>query len=244
MKDQKLRGREGILYARIASILVFATLLLSAPLVQADLYFYSDTVIQEGDYYDTVVNVYDTPPDQTTVDMTGGFVHVLKPYDSSIINITGGEIQTLETFNTSTANISGVSIYGVSAWDYTTVNLSVTGNVTTLHARVSGTINMMGGTAEYLGAIDSGTVNLYGGLVTDSLWVGDFAHGNIYGYDLVKTNFGGRYGYGQVYGFWANSTAFTIDLNGSETYSQINLIPEPCSLLLLTLGCLFLKRKK
>ncbi len=244
MKAQKLRGREKILSARIASIFVLATLLFSAPLVQAiDVDFYSDATIQDGDLYD-LVRLYDTPPDQTTVDMTGGSVHNLRPYDSSIINITGGEIQTLDAFNSSTANISGVSIYGVSAWDYTTVNLSVTANVTTLGARDSGTINMMGGTAEYLGAIDSGTVNLYGGLVTDSLSFGNFAHGNIYGYDLFKTSSGGRYGYGQVYGFWTDSTAFTIDLNGSETYSQINLIPEPCSLLLLALGCLFLKRKK
>ena len=224
--------------------ILLAVMFLPGSQVQAVLDIYSDTVIQEGDYYDTVVNVYDTPPDHTTVDMTGGFVHYLRPYDSSIINMTGGEILTLEAYNTSTANISGGSIYGVSAWDYTIVNFSVTGNVTTLGARVSGTINMMGGTAEYLGAIDSGTVNLYGGLVTDSLWVGDSAHGNIYGYDLVKTSFGGRYGYGQVYGFWTDSTAFTIDLNGSETYSHINLIPEPCSLLLLALGCLFLKQKK
>ena len=35
MKAQKLRGREGILSARIASIFVLATLLLSAPLAQA-----------------------------------------------------------------------------------------------------------------------------------------------------------------------------------------------------------------
>ncbi|MHC4085695.1 MAG: PEP-CTERM sorting domain-containing protein [Planctomycetota bacterium] len=228
---------------KIITILA-AVMFLPVSQVQAiDVDFYSDATIQDGDLYD-MVRLYDTPPDQTTVDMTGGSVHNLWSYDSSIINITGGEIRTLITFNTSTANISGVSIYGVTAWDYTTVNLSVTSNVTSLTAHVSGTINMMGGTAEYLGAIDSGTVNLYGGLVTDSLSVGDFAQGNIYGYDLVKTSSGGRYGYGQVYGFWTDSTAFTIDLNGLETYSHINLIPEPNTLVLLAIGCLLMKRKK
>ena len=221
-----------------------ALMFLPVPQVQAILDIYSDAMIQEGDYYDTVVNVYDTPPDYTTVDMTGGFVHNLRPYDSSIINMTGGEIQTLETFITSTANISGGSIYGVSAWDYTTVNLSVTGNVTTLGARVSGTINMMGGTAEYLGALDSGTVNIYGGLITESLGAWNDAVVNIYGYDFNYDPMGGSRDGGQLTGFWLDSTAFIIDLKGSDTYSHINLIPEPCSLLLLALGCLFLKRKK
>jgi len=212
--------------------------------VQAiDVDFYSDATIQDGDLYD-LVRLYDTPPDQTTVDMTGGSVHYLRSYDTSIINITGGEIQTLETFNTSTANISGVSIYGVSAWDYTTVNLSVTGNVTTLGARVSGTINMMGGTVEYLGAIDSGTINIYGGIITESLGAWNDAVVNIYGYDFNYDPMGGSRDGGQLTGYWMDGSAFIIDLYGTDTYSHINLIPEPCSLLLLTIGCLLLKRKK
>ena len=202
---------------KIITILAVAALLLPLSQVQADLFFYSDTVIQEGDYYDTVVNVYDTPPDHTTVDMTGGFVHYLRPYDSSIINMTGGEILTLEAYNTSTANISGGSIYGVSAWDYTIVNFSVTGNVTTLGARVSGTINMMGGTAEYLGAIDSGTINIYGGLITESLGAWNNAVVNIYGYDFNYDPMGGSRDGGQLTGFWLDSTAFLIDLSGTET---------------------------
>jgi hypothetical protein len=229
---------------RKAITILVVVILLPVSQVQAiDVDFYSDATIQDGDIYNSV-RIYDTPPAHTTVDMLGGLVDQMQTYDSSMLNVNGGVIYSLYAWNYSVANISSGSVYGVSACGYTTVNLSVTGNVTTLVARDSGTINMMGGTAEYLGAIDSGTFNLYGGLVTDSLSVGDFAHGNIYGYDLVKTSFGGRYGYGQVYGFWPDSTAFTIDLNGSETYSHINLIPEPCSLLLLALGCFFLKQKK
>ena len=228
---------------KIITILA-AIMLLPVSKVRAVLDIYSDTVIQEGDYYDTVVNVYDTPPDNTTVDMTGGFVHNLRPYDSSIINMTGGEIQTLETFNTSTANISGGSIYGVSAWDYTTVNLSVTGNVTALHARVSGTINMMGGSAEYLGAIDSGTINIYGGLITESLGAWNDAVVNIYGYGFNYDPTAGTRDGGQLTGFWLDNSFFTIDLKTLETYSHINLIPEPSSFLLLLLGYILLKRKK
>ncbi len=103
---------------------------------------------------------------------------------------------------------------------------------------------MMGGTAEYLGAIDSGTVNIYGGLITESLGAWNDAVVNIYGYDFNYDPMGGSRDGGQLTGFWLDSTAFIIDLYGTDTYSHINLIPEPCSLLLLALGCLFLKRKK
>jgi hypothetical protein len=82
---------------------------------------------------------------------------------------------------------------------------------------------MTGGTTEYLGARDSGTINLYGGLIADSLGAWEWGVINIFGYDLDKTNSGGRYGYGQVFGSWTDGTEFTIDLNGADTYWQINL---------------------
>lgn len=70
--------------------------------------FYSDGVIQEGDMYD-IVEVYDTPPAQTTVDMTGGQVGYpgMSTFDTSVVNILGGFVGFLQTNDSSTANISG-----------------------------------------------------------------------------------------------------------------------------------------
>lgn len=221
-----------------------AVMFLPVSQAQAVLDIYSDAVIQEGDYYDTVVNVYDTPPDYTTVDMTGGFVHNLRSYDSSIINMAGGEILTLEAYNTSIANVSGGSVAGLDAWNHSTVNFTDSAIGGTIGARDFGTLNMTGGSTEYLGAGYSGTINIYAGLVTDSLNAWDSATINIFGYDLVKTSSGGRYGCGQVYGFFADETAFTIEFSTYETYSHVNLIPEPSSLFLLGFGALLLKRKR
>lgn len=228
-----------------AITILAALMFLPVSQVQAVLNIYSDAVIQEGDYYDTVVNVYDTPPDYTTVDMTGGFVHNLRSYDSSIINMTGGEILTLGAYITSIANVSGGDVYSLRAWDSATVNFSDDARSLSLVAGGDfGTVNMTGGSTEYLRAGYSGTINIYAGLVTDSLNAWDSAMVNIYGYDLVKTSSDGRYGYGQVYGFFADDTAFTIEFSTYETYSHINLIPEPGSLFLLGFGALLLKRKR
>ena len=213
--------------------------------VQAiDVDFYSDATIQDGDIYDSV-RIYDTPPDHTTVDMTGGFVHVLWSYDSSIINMTGGEILTLDAYNTSTANISGGNVRSVFTRDHATTNLYDGGSVFSLGAaRQSGVVNMTGGITEYLRAGESGIINLYGGTVNIYLNAWDSAKVNIYGYGFNYDPSAGNWNGGQLTGFWLDDTPFIIDLAGSGTYSHINLVPEPCSLLLLALGCLFLKRKK
>jgi len=205
-----------------------------------DKIFTSSGQILPGEEWNTVR----TYNDDTIVDMLGGFVEGMGAYDASTVNVTAGHVNTLTAWESSTVNVSGGEVYGLWAEASGTVNLSHTGSVFNLAAGDFGVANVTGGTIEYLGAIESGTANLYGGLVTDSLWVGESATGNIFGYDLVKTNSGGRYGYGQIYGYWFDDSAFTIDLNGSQTYSRINLIPEPSSLILLGLGSLLLRKRK
>lgn len=212
--------------------------------VHAVLDIYSNTVIQEGDYYDTLVNVYDTPPDHTTVDMTGGFVHNLKSFDSSTVNMTGGEILTLDAYKTSTANVSGGYVHYVHAWAHSLVNFSGDATGATIGASDSGTLNMIGGTTQRLGASYSGTLNIYGGMISEFLGASRLATVNIYGYDFNYDLTGGALDGGQLTGFWLEGTAFTIDLYGTETYSHINFIPEPTSLVLLILGALLLKRKR
>ena len=219
-----------------------AVVLLGAAKVQAvNITFNTSGVIDGNDVYDNVY-IYN---DDTIVDMLGGLVDSIGTYDASTVNVTGGQVSTLGAHEFSTANVSGGEVYSLGARDSATVNLSDIGNVSSLSARGDyGTVNMTGGTTEYAGAGESGILNLYGGVVTDSLNAWDSATVNIFGYDLVMTSSGGGYNYGQVYGFWEDDTPFTIDFNTSETYSHINLIPEPSSFILFALGSLILKRKK
>ena len=240
--ERKLKGEA--MKTKVITILAAAVILsfTAAHLyaVPVDKIFTSSGQIIDGEEWNNV-SIYN---DDTIVDMLGGLVDQMQTYDSSMLNVTGGVIYSLYAWNYSVANISSGSVYGVSSCDYTTVNLSVTGNVATLHARFSGTINIMGGTAEYLGALDSGTINIYGGLITEYLGAWNDAVVNIYGYDFNYDPLGGSLDGGQLKGFWFDSTAFTIDLNGLETYSHINLIPEPNTLVLLAIGCFLMKRKK
>jgi hypothetical protein len=189
--------------------------------------------ILEGEVWDMV----DIFGDDTIVDMSGGITDYISTFNSSTFNMTAGNTE-VGAFDTSTINLFGGNLSGAIAWDNAEVNLFDCDYSLNLSVGGSGIANMTGGTVEDLHAGGSGIINLFGGLVSDSLNAWDSAVVNVYGYDLFKTTTGGIYGYGQVYGFWLDDTAFTIDFSTPQTYSHINLIPEPCTLCLFGLGAL------
>ncbi len=201
---------------------------------------YTDTLIKNGDEYNTA-DVYDTPPSRTTVTMIGGIVGRMETFDSSVLNITDGDISVLRAYDFSTVNASGGYIHSPTAWDSSTINISATFNAVEVGATATGIVNVMGGTMKAIAGW-AGVINLYGGIVTDNIHaVGGWV--NAFGYDLEKSSTGGKYGYGYVSGFWNDGTAFNIDLYGFRTYDHVNLVPEPCSLILFALGALLIKRK-
>jgi len=182
--------------------------------------------------------------DDTVVDMLGGHVDKMATYDYSILNVIDGDISTLNAHEFSTANVSGGYVCGLDACGNSTVGFSDAAAALSLVACDSGTVNMTNGTTEYLRAGDSGIINLYGGLVTNCLDAWDSATINTYGYGFNYDPIAGSWDGGQLRGFWLDDTRFTIDLYGIETYSHINLIPEPSTLLFFALGFVALRRKR
>ena len=179
--------------------------------------------------------------DDTIVDMLGGSADSIGTYDESTVNVTAGQVSTLDAREFSTANVLGGEVYILWALDSASVNLSGTGTVSSLSARGSfATANMYGGSAVYVDALMSGNVNLHAGLVSDYISAPDGTI-NIFGYGLSKSDTGGTYGYGFVTGHWGDESPFSIDFLSPETYSNVTLIPEPTSFLLLGLG-VFLSR--
>jgi hypothetical protein len=177
--------------------------------------------------------------------MLGGFVDQMQTNDSSMLNVAGGKIYTIYTRDYSSANIFGGNVSSVMTWDYATTNLYDGGTVFSLGARgQSGVVNMTGGTTEYLRAGESGIINLYGGVVTNFLDAWDFAIVNIYGYGFDYDPYTGKWIGGQLRGFWFDNIAFSIDLYDAHTYEHINLIPEPASLMLFSLGVLLIRRNR
>jgi hypothetical protein len=243
------------------TVILATVLMIGVCNVQAaiDWDFYEDGTIDPCDEYANV-RVFDTPPDHTTVDMTGGSAYNILTYDFSTLNVTGGvteigafdestinigggTIYGLGALNSSNVNVFGGSVYSLSAHDTGIVNVWDDADVDALSALESGVVNMWDGQADHVGAGEFGTVNLSGGLVTDYLGASGSGVINIYGYDLEKFASGGKYGDGFVSGVWQDDVAFNFDFYGSGTYSRVALIPEPSTLAIVMAGVLLLRKR-
>jgi hypothetical protein len=221
----------------ILTILLFTATHLHA--VPVDKIFTSSGQILPGEEWGNVY-IYNN---DTIVDMLGGFVDSMATFNASTLNVTGGTVSTLDTLEFSIANISGGYVHGASALDHAVVNFSDNANAVTIGAIGFGTLNMIGGTADNVGANESGTLNLYGGIIEDSLGASRSAVINIYGYGFNYDPTAGSFDGGQLTGFWLDGTPFTTDLYGTETYSHINFIPEPMTFLLFAIGGLLLRKR-
>jgi len=168
-----------------------------------DITFNNDGVIQAGDDYDDVW-VYDTPPDITTIDMTGGEVAILWNYDQSVTNISGGWVAYALSFDQSTINISGGLVHEATIYSN------------------DGTVNITGGTCWRLQG--AGEFNVSGGQIINNGYRGGLGVLNIYGYGLELHPYYSPY----VTGFWVGGTAFGIDVVvGAYDNVVLHEIPEP-----------------
>jgi hypothetical protein len=105
-------------------LIMVAVALAMGSVQAADMAFYADATIEDGDVYD-IVRVYDTPPDHTTVDMFGGSIEGLQTFDATTVNIYGGGLeQAIETYDLSLVNIYGGSgLVGLYMRDASTLNI-------------------------------------------------------------------------------------------------------------------------
>jgi hypothetical protein len=226
--------------------------------------FYSDAVIKEGDVYDNV-EVHDTPPAHTTLDLYGQIDGNVILYDASTLDfVFPGSIRLdLVASGASTVNIRqeggmpfpSLSMSSFSLWESSTGNI-FSGFVGALTAAYdSSTVNVYGGKLNGLGVDDLTTTNIYGGHIGSGwgFYVGPLATVNIYGcgfeYDPQAWWDGsGRISHGwvsELTGFGPGGTPIRITgMPDPLTSPNINLIPEPGTALLLGLGSLGLLRRR
>jgi hypothetical protein len=224
--------------------------------------FYSDGVIQKGDTYDKV-EVYDTPPEHTVVDMYGQigdlFVH-----DGSTFNYIRGSIWgDAVADGASTVNIrSGGVIFDRLSMNTFYIEGSSTVNAysgfvgaITL-AQDSSTVNIYGGTWNHLSLADSATANIYGGAIGHGwgFFIKPSASANIYGSGFIYDPEWRWYEDDWKWGTrWVSlftgigPDGVPIEITGMPdpfTSPNINLIPEPGTALLLGSGSLGLLRRR
>jgi len=129
--------------------------------------FYADGLIGSGDSYGRV-GVYDTPPAQTTLTMTGGSVAEMLLYDSSLGHLRGGLVQHLQTFDASTVDLDGVAV----GFDFGAC-LTVRGDSC---VNLSGGIVGLGFSGNWGEVYDRGKLTVDGGTIAAFLSIWDQGH--------------------------------------------------------------------
>ncbi len=191
-----------------------------------------DLTISDGDYY-----WYVDADEASAIDIVGGDVEYLLTFAFSSADIAGGLTQKLEALEASTIDISGGEIWNLSAYDQSQVSIT-------------------GGKVEWLFVSGGSEATVTDGEV-GRIWANSSSSVNIYGYDLsYNPNFdydGTREIWeGLLTGYWQNRVSFNITTWDESTYNQFVLhdlgplpsVPEPCTLLLLGLGALVLRRRR
>ena len=119
----------------------------------------------------------------------------------------------------------------------------VGGDVLKLEVSDAGRFEMLGGEMIDLRLHDSSVADLHGG-VLDRLGITESGHLNLYGYDITYHETGGHYDRGWIEGtFIASDSYFNFDFVEPGTFSHINVVPEPATLLLVGIGTIFLKKR-
>jgi len=171
--------------------------------------------------------------------------------DSSTLNVFGGHISGLMAYDNDNANINifGGQIYGLYTSGDSTVNIS-DGDVHKLYVRANTTAKIIGGNVEYLLAKNSSMVNISGGSFL-SLDAQDDSFVIFEGYDFIlgdglSWDIDGQtiLGTGTLIGNWFDDTSFEIAIDNHEATSTIMAIPEPATLVLLTLGTFAIIKKR
>jgi len=151
---------------------------------------------------------------------------IVSVVNNATVGMTGGEVGHLHTNDSSTLNLFG----GMVSW---------------LIASDTSTMNIYGALIEHALIVDrQSTVNLFGGTICQGVTIPHSGIVNVYGYAFDFRP--GNEGNGWLSGYWLDNTPFSIYfMDSADPFpgSQIVLIPEPNTLVVLLLGGLMLRKR-
>jgi len=127
-------------------------------------------------------------------------------------------------YNDATATMFGGDVFKFELFDVTIVDI-FDGALTDLRLHDNSIGNLYGGNLDRLGITEAGLLNLYA-------------------YDVTYHETGGYYDRGWIGGTYIDSRFyFNFDFVEPGTFSHINIVPEPTTLLLVALGGLLVMKR-
>lgn len=192
----------------------------------------------------------------STVTVSGGLIDRLHAYDNSQVTTSGGHINEIHTHDNSQVTASDGAIWHLIAFDDSQVTVS-DGSMSLLFTVDDSRATVSGGVIETINASGRSQVDfLYGSiegwLMADfegilTIHGSDFAiDGTDVGYIEISSILGRRYHDDpdrQLTGTLLNGSRLDVPFNIGDN-AKIILVPEPATLLLLTLGAFVLRKRR
>ncbi|MHC4283094.1 MAG: PEP-CTERM sorting domain-containing protein [Planctomycetota bacterium] len=157
--------------------------------------------------------------------------------------VDGDVYGEIDIYNDVTLDIFGGDIFRLAAFD-TTITDWYDGVMDTLWARDNSVINIYEGILDnILWSSGNSVTNLYGGSL-DKFASDQNGVLNLYAYDVIYHTTGGYWNGGWIEGkFLVNDLYFRFDIDNIDTFSNINIIPEPTTFLLFLLSILAMRKR-
>jgi hypothetical protein len=163
--------------------------------------------------FDSGYNIYDD---------SNGYNYEVWVTNDAHLDVLGGSMWKLELTNLATSNIYSGDIELLTLNHNTFVNI-YSSDVNFLAIQDYTVVNIHGGTLNYFAAVESSLAYLYA-------------------YDVNYHSSGGLGGEGWIEGkYISNDTPFSFSFYNDVSYSHINIVPEPTTLLLMGLGAIIVR---
>ncbi len=191
--------------------------------------------------------------------ITSGFTSGFFKITNESLLVEGGGIENIQAYENSYVKVTGTDAYVYQNSGIRTITLKDDSSLDLYDGEIgkgidaydSSSINIYGGSIESLTAMGASTINIYGGNISVIDTAQYVLFDDSFEITIVCYDWAWDDDNNILSGYWEDGSILSIELPDSiwedgsaySLYEHVTIVPEPCSLVLLGLGGLLIRRK-